>query len=306
MSEEVIEEPQIEAPPPPPVVKKKHVIQPHDKEGREIGSPHVYYYTDDADLARQLTDSVANGTRKIRELALGTPIKLVAPDEADFDEVEDEAIPEFKPRELTADERFSITNKLRDPATVVEGFEELTIARTGAKPEDIAKLQSKTAKDAASARMDARITRGKAEAISFNDAHPEFVPNQANANAMTSWLNSHKGKDGRPMAWTLKNFELAFKALTTDGLLILREPEPEKEPEAPKVVPEPVSEPRTEEPVTTRTRGTADLPSSIKPSDSSPSTSVRSNRPSAASVAMMNKEQLKKALEKWPDLLTRR
>jgi hypothetical protein len=299
---EAVEEPKIETP--PPIVKKKHVIQPTDKEGRAIGSPHVYYYTDEADLQRQLSDTVANGTRKIREMALGTPIKLTAPEGADLEDEETGEIPEFKPRVLTADEKFAIANKFKDPATVDEAFDEMFSARTGGKPEDFVRIQTKTAKDSEKAKRDAAVTRAKAEAIAFQDAHPEFIPNEANSNAMMTWITSHKDEKGRSLAMTVKNFELAYKSLSADGYLQLREPEPESIP-APKVEPEPAPVPRTEEPAT-RTRGTADLPSTIKPTDSSPSTSMRSNRPSAAAIAMMTSAQLKTALEKWPDLLDKK
>ena len=295
--QEVVEQPVAIQPP----VKKKHVIQPTDKEGRPIGSPHVYYYTDEADLNRQLAETVANGTRKIRELALGTPIKLTAPDGADLEEVDDEVIPEFKPRELTADEKFAIANKIKDPATLVEGFDELMEARTGAKPETLVKLQTSAAKKSQKAAYDAKVTRAKAEAMSFQDAHPEFVICDANSNAMITYLKA------RGMDMTLKNFEIAYKALKDDGLLIIKA-EDEPEPVVPEpVAPEPAPVPRTEEPApATRTRGTADLPSTIKPADSSPSPSVRSSRPSAAQIAMMTAAQFQAALEKWPDLLDKR
>ena len=296
---EVQDQPEI-----PPVivapVKKKYTIQPTDKEGRAIGAPHVYYYTDEADLNRQLSETVGNGTRKIREMALGNPVKITAPEGAELEEDDSEPIPEFKPRELTADEKFSIANKLRDPATLVEGYDELTLARTGAKPEDIAKLQHKMAKDAQKAKDDAAKVRARTEALTFQERHPEFVTNEANANAMMTYLSSRK------MAITLKNFEIAYKALTDDGLLILKEQEPEPEPHK-VVVPEPAPVPRTEEPApATRTRGTADLPSTIKPTDSAASTSVRSSRPSAKAIALMTSGELKEALVKWPDLLTKR
>lgn len=302
MPEEVIDEPKVETP--PPVVKKKHTIQATDKEGRAIGSPSVYYYTDDADLARQLSESVANGTRKIREVTLGNPVKLTAPEGADLEDEETGEIPEFKPRILTADESYVIANKFRDPATVSEAFDEMFSARTGGKPEDFVRIQTKTARDSQKARKDAEITRAKAEAIAFQDAHPEFIPNEANSNAMMTWITSRKDEKGRSLAMTVKNFELAYKALTEDGMLILREPEPIPEP---KAAPEPAPAPRNEEPApATRTRGTADLPSTIKPTDSSPSTSVRSSRPSNAAIAQMSKAELQKALEKWPDLFDKR
>ena len=290
---------------PPPVIKKKHVIQPMDKENRPLGSPSVFYYTDEADLSRQLSESVANGTRRIREMKLGNPVKLTAPEGADLEDDDLDDIPEFKPRELTADEKFAIANKLRDPATMVEGFDELTEARTGAKPADIARIQRKAAEDAKKAKLNSAVTLARANGIAFQESHPEFVPNEANANAMLTYLTSHKDEKGRAMAPTLKNFEIAFKALADDGMLILREPEPEPEPKP--VVNEPAPVPRNEEPApATRTRGAADLPSTIKPTDSSSSTNVRSQRPSPAKIAMMTSAELKEALVKWPDLFGKR
>jgi len=278
-----------------PPVKLKKIIQPTDKEGQPIGQPHVYYYTDEADLQRQLSETVINGSRRIYELKLGTPVKFEVPEGAEMQQDEpDEEIPEFKPRELTADEKFAIAAKMRDPATIVEGFDQLQEARTGAKPEVIAKVQNQAARNSASAKRDAARVRARTEALAFQELHPEFVTNPANSNAMITYLNT------RNMPCTLKNFELAFTALKNDELLILQEPEPEPEV---KVVQEPKIEPapRTEE-APTRIRGTADLPSAISRTDSSPSSTVRSGKPSARQLAMMNAAEYKAAVEKWPEL----
>src|ERR1035437_4467039 len=172
--------PEVVAPvPPPPVphVKLRKVIRPTDKEGHPIGAAHVYEADTQEELIEKISAGVANGTRKIRELTLGNPVELKAPEGSDLvDE-----IPEFKPRELTADELFALAAKFRDPATIVEGFDELYAARTGGNPRDFAKVQTRGA-------IDSARTRAHAEASAFNESHPEYVPCKANSDAMMTYV----------------------------------------------------------------------------------------------------------------------
>src|ERR1700741_4541308 len=98
----------------PPPVKLRKTLQPTEKDGNPIGSPHVYEADTIEELLEKVSQGVAHGTRKIRELTLGTPAEIKAPEGADpFED-----IPEFKPRELTADEKFALAAKFRDPQTI--------------------------------------------------------------------------------------------------------------------------------------------------------------------------------------------
>lgn len=265
MPEEVIEKP-----------KFRKEIQPTNDKGEPIGSPHVYEADTMEELLEKVSAGVANGTKKIHELTrqvrLGTPAKLEAPEGLD-PAVE---IPAARPRQLTADESFELTQQFKDPAAVGTAFDRTFEARFGKKPEELAKEVEQTRRDAAQ-------LKAYYEAAAFKSYHPEYHDTSDNNAAMIGWLES------RQKAVTVKNLEAAFKALMDDGLLSNR-------PTEAKAIPEPEIPARTEPEVETRTRS-ANPPSALRRQDGSASQPVRSKKPTAAEIAMMTGEQILAAIQ---------
>lgn len=291
---EVPVEPAAPAPPPdPPQGKIRRVIQPKDEKGNPIGSPHVYEGISEQEVMDKMADAIANGTLRIRQFALrektiaGEALKV--PEGAELEE----EIPEPKPRELTADERFRIAEKIKNPDTVVEAYRELYEATTGRKPEDEARAKVQVERNAS-------ITRSHAEANAFAEAHPEFRICPENSTAMLAYMSARK------MALTKKNFEIAFKELSADGLLLTKPEEapppaavvPAPEPPAPApVVAAPAAPevaPRTEAPAA---RAKTAFPSAITRDQATGTGAPKPKKPSAEELAMMNADQYKAYLE---------
>jgi hypothetical protein len=167
----------------------------------------------EADTAEQLNDILAEAQRnasiKIREqsarlkelekkdlYAPPRPRQTIQP------------TPEFKPRTLTADDRFRIAQGLQDPARATDALTEAVEAVLGAPVETV--RQALRSGPQAARSMNAYI-----EAEQFMLAHPEFINSDANAAEIKKYLREKK------LAWTQDNLEEALHELSSRGLLEL-------------------------------------------------------------------------------------
>lgn len=259
--------------------KFRKVIQPKDAEGNAVGNPSTFEAETQEELLDKMAESVANGSLKIRELTRKQTLEqnnFSVPDDAElYQEITE---PQFK--QLTPDQKFQLSMKLRDADTMEEAFDELYESRFGRKPADASKLQTQAARNSAAMRE-------HTEANAFADEHPEFILNQQNAAAMLQYVDSRK------LAKTKKNFERAFKELSDGGILSLRSSE-----EQTPTVQEVRNDPPTAAPVT---RTPTAFPSAIKSGSGNGTASVKPKRPSAAEVAMMGPKQYKEYLAVYGD-----
>jgi hypothetical protein len=265
---EAVVEPVVEpvvAPVEPPKRKLKKIIQVNDKEGKPLGQPMTFYYTDAEDFATQLTESVAHGTRRIHELSRKATLEpQKVPDGA---EIEAEA-PVYKPRELTEDEKFVVKT---DPE---KAFDVLYQAKFGVTPQQA--VERERTRDQA-----AKIAVERAESELFNVDHPEFLGTPDNRTAMIDYMQKYK------LTWSRKNLDIAYKELSASGLLETPPPPPEPE----EVVPDPPAPaPPIEAP---RRAATPDFPAVIR-NNSSRATApikVKDGKPTAEQIANMSADE---------------
>ena len=250
-----------------PKPKFRREIQPKDDDGNPIGAPHVYEAESEQELLDKMAEAIGNGTKKIRELtrqAKYAPIEAPKPKEGAEPA---EEIPEFKPRQLTAEEKFELAQQLRDPEKMDEAFDRLYEARTGRKPAEAAKVEQEI-------YINSRKAREKAETEAFIESHPEYYQCEKNKLAIIDYIARNN------LAWRAKNLEIAYKELETDGLLV----------SAPVAAPEPPPETRTEPPAKTKTA----FPSAITRDTASGSGAPpKAKKPSAAELAMMTAAEYK-------------
>lgn len=247
-----------------PKPKFRREIQPKDDDGNPIGAPHVYEADTEQELLDKMAEGIANGTKKIRELtrqAKYAPIE--APKPKDGAEIA-EPIPEFKPRQLTADEKFELAQQFRDPEKMDEAFDRLYEARTGRKPADAAKIEQET-------YINSRKAREKAETEAFLESHPDYYQCEKNKLAIIDYIARNN------LAWRAKNLDIAYQELKTDGLLV----------EAP--APPPPPETRTEPQPKPKTA----FPSAITRETASGSGTPKPKKPSAAELAMMTAQEFR-------------
>lgn len=173
----------------------------------------------EADSAEELNDKFAeaqaNATRKIakqdEELKSLRRRVIAQPESGEQDP--DGPMPAFRPRTLTADEKFALGQRLQNPATAADAILEAIEAGLGANAAQVRQALVK-------AETMPRQLRGKEAAEAFLLNHPEFVTNAANQSAIFGYMQH----PDRNMALTVQNFEIAFGALSAAGLLQLRAP----------------------------------------------------------------------------------
>lgn len=209
----------------PEVFRKEY--QPKDAQGQPIGPPQVFEGTSWQEVTDKIAQAHEHASVKIQELK-----RAVRPTYAD-------PVPEFKPRELTADELFKIHQDLQDPSKLRQAFRTLSEAEYGAPPEKIRESLGKN--DFSETRY--RVER---EAQKFMDKHPDYVVCGENWEKIQGYFESHKDDKGRYLAATADNFEMIYEDLKAKQLLRLQAPVTEvpapTEPGA--ITPKPTTRPR--------------------------------------------------------------
>jgi len=225
---EPVVEPAAEPAPEPAVElpELRYEYQPTDTLGRALGGKQVIKYHTPDELPDKLRDQNIELVRKLREVTrkqtLGITDDVKVPDEA----LRFESFVELTPRELSAEERFNLSQDLNDPAKAVEAINELFKANIGASPDELRKMINTQ-----------QLTLAQMQAKSYYDLFEkqctEFCPCAENKQILTDWMVK-KG-----LAPTVTNFNLAFSTLKEAGLLldnpIVREVTPA--PEVPPVPP---------------------------------------------------------------------
>jgi hypothetical protein len=206
-------------------------IDLHDGSGVQkfIGKTHQ-------EALEKVAKAQANSTWKVREQA--REIKL----QRGFLQPEpDDPMPSFKPRSLTADEQWRLSQELQDPAKCVGAVSTIMESRIGASMEKITEAVAavETAK-----RQQAMVN----VATDWGNKHRgQYYASDENNQRMMEYVTSHK------MAVTENNLNIAFQDLRDSGLL-------EARPEAAEVPAQPT------EGIPPRPRS-----SSLRPSNSSAS-----------------------------------
>lgn len=281
----------------PQVFKARREIPIRDKDGNILGGMQVYEGTGptqeaaNQDLLDKMASGIENGTRKIREFSLLRKNGgIEAPNIPDGADIEDDELPAPKPKALTDAELFQLAQDMKDPAKIASAYDRLYEARTGAKPEDDAKLKQKQ-------RDRLRVESATAAAEAFSRDNPEFYGTGDNRKAILDYMVSRDEvlrKGGKSFPWTKKNLEIAFRELKADGLLAER-PKP--------VIPtteEPALRTEAQEPevVVPAPRKQDAFPSAIRPSQASGSEArPKPKGPSKAELAMMSPDKLREHLE---------
>jgi hypothetical protein len=194
---------------PPALVElpeQRYEYQPTDDIGRPMGGKQVIKYKTQDELATKLVEQNVLLQRKLREVSrkqqLGITDEVKPSADAEFQDVM-----ELKPRELTADERFTLSQDLQDPAKSVEAVNTLFEAAIGLSP---TKLREQFNKQ----QIQTLTVMARQNYDIFEAAKKDsFYPCQENKQLLTDWMVK-KGLNP-----TVANFELALSHLSGCGLL---------------------------------------------------------------------------------------
>jgi hypothetical protein len=202
----VAEEPVV---PVAPVVtpELRYEYQPTDEQGRPLGGKQVIVYKTPDELAQKLSEQNSQLVRKLREVTRKQ--KLGITDDAELPA--DTELATFvtpTPRTLSAEELFTLSQDLQDPAKSVEAVNTIFEASVGLTSAQMRQQFN-----------DAQIAKLQHQAyvnyqIFEKQAGDLFYPCAENAQVLTDWMFK------KQLAPTVKNFEIAASKLKEAGLLL--------------------------------------------------------------------------------------
>ena len=184
--------------------EQRYSFQPVDENGKPMGGMQVIKYRTQEELTTKLVEqnqSILRELRKrTREQALG--IEEAVPDTAE----RFQNVPEFKNRELTAEERFQIARELVNPETTAQATDKLIESVFGQKPAVVASTLNEVQRS---------LVQGRAvdNYIEFVNSGTGYQDCPENREIVTRWM----GK--RNLAPTVANFKYAQSTLSGAGLL---------------------------------------------------------------------------------------
>lgn len=225
----------------PELPEKRHVWQPTDENDRPIGGAQVIVYRTEQEKFEKMQEKTVLLLRQLRkerrEKALGVTEERV--DDAE----KFQKVVEFKPRDLSADERFKISQGIANPETFADARDQLFESAFGATPAVLAD----TLNELNRAGIRQRAVDNYVEFINATG----FFDSTENRVLVTGWVGT------RNLAPTVANFSTAYNRLKEAGLLqdapvVHQEPVPAP---APVAVVAPVEqEPKPQVPATPTTR----------------------------------------------------
>lgn len=185
--------------------KFRKEYQPKDPNtGDPIGPLQVF----EADTREELIDKIAaaheNASVSVYKTKMAAKVGAILEMEPD----PDSPMKTYEETILSADDRIQMAAALKDPANTAHVIKRL-MASFGIPVEEIRATLAER-------EFEKRAAFAMRQTELFNAAHPEFVDTPHNQKAMEKYI-SKKG-----IAWTLKNLEIAYADLTSEGLLTIR------------------------------------------------------------------------------------
>ena len=182
-----------------PVTERRYEWQPTDANGKPLGGKQVITYKNQDELIQKFTEQNNLILRQMRKLSndvkLGLTPDVEVPATAkrlpkNFDG--------FKPKTLTADERFQLTQDLNDPAKFEDAKIRLAEATFGATPEVISEVLSHSQQ----LLLEQQVVRSFDEFL--ENVGDSFYNIEANRAVLTDWMCQ------KQLAPTTENFEIAL------------------------------------------------------------------------------------------------
>lgn len=181
-----------------------------DEDGRPVGSPQVQKYEAEKELPISTFASAikahTHSTLEIRRLKRKQTFEVPNPELTDVEKLDGDIV-EFKPRPLSADENFSLSQDLQDPAKAAAARAKITEAELGAPAAAVGttlnRLQERNL------RLQARV-----EVADFLASNPGYYKCQDNFKKLTEYMGVND------MTPTAANFQKAYDILLKDGFLL--------------------------------------------------------------------------------------
>jgi hypothetical protein len=198
-----VQPPVPEVPPTPPtpsaVAEQRYEWQPTDANGKPLGGKQVIIYKTQEELIQKFQEQNTLILRQMRKLS--NDVKLGLTPDVDVPATA-KRLPKnfdgFKPKTLTADERFQLTQDLNDPEKFEDAKIRLAEATFGATPETISEVLSHSQQ----LLLEQQVVRSFDEFI--ENVGDSFYNSPENRATLTDWMCQ------RQLAPTTANFEIAL------------------------------------------------------------------------------------------------
>ena len=226
-----------------------YTYQPKDEHGRAYGRPQVLKYRTQDELIEKLTDQNSNLVRELRKQTKKQRLGVLSEDSLPEGLAHIEEVVDFTPRELTADERYELSQDLVNPAKFSEATDRLFEATIGAKPAVLAKTISNMQMDnlriLAKTESDAFMANNNAYNIGETPkTDTAYLKCNENFDTIRDYMIKHN------LAPVRQNFQAAYEQLMKDELILTAaDVAPVKAPVVAPVVEEPIVEVVVEEPI---------------------------------------------------------
>jgi hypothetical protein len=236
MSETIIED---NVPMPEPVVEpivpivepeKEYRYQPKDEQGRKLGGEQVIKYKTNEELADKLAEQNTFLVRKLREQTRKNRLGISDTENIPEGATKFELPLEFKPRQLTPDERVQLSRDLLDPERCEQATTTMFESAVGVTPTVLRDTLSRLSQNEMS--LLARV-----ESDAFMASNKDYYRCKENSDAITGWMIKNN------LAPLQQNFQLAYDTLKKDDVLlfgggtVLNTPAPVVAPITPVVAP---------------------------------------------------------------------
>lgn len=187
--------------------KKRHVYQPVDENGVNLGRPQVILYDTQEELIDKLTEQNKLVIKEMRNLKKNSRLGLLENEEIPETASRYKQPVEFHPTELTVDERIILARDLSDPLKMEAAFAKLTEAKFGAPAEKIRESITQMQQGMTDAQV-------RQEVAFFLANTPDYYACKENFDTIYNWMIRYK------LEPTRENFALAFFRLTEAGILL--------------------------------------------------------------------------------------
>ena len=179
--------------------EQRYEWQPTDANGKPLGGKQVITYKSQDELIQKFQEQNTLILRQMRKLS--NDVKLGLTPDVDVPVTAKRLPPNFegfKPKTLTADERFQLTQDLNDPEKFESAKIRLAEATFGATPEEISEVLSHSQQ----LLLEQQVVRSFDEFI--DNVGDQFYNSPENRATLTDWMCERK------LAPTTENFEIAL------------------------------------------------------------------------------------------------
>lgn len=204
---ETIIETVVEVPAPVVPVELLFEYQPTDGDGRPLGGKQVIKYTDPAELPFKLVEQNTLLLRKLREETRKNRLGISEQDTIAEDAPRFQQPVEFKPRELSNEDRAQLSRDILDPENFDKAVATVFEASTGISAADLRSTLT-------TLQMDALNSKAQREVDKFITRNPEYIKCPENSEAITNWMSRY---DLAPVA---ENFQKGYETLKAAGVLV--------------------------------------------------------------------------------------